>query len=151
MLATVIATCPYKALIRDGDPIKGNLFIGSPSALALAQRAVARWVLGGWCRTISRIAPTFSWIGQLCPVRNQVWRLMFRSARSAQKRHCDGSMPRLRMASVLKERPSAAIDMRAVLDTADIEHPVVLERAECDAVIAAARHTPAFELEPQRL
>ena len=100
---------------------------------------------------ISRIAPTFSWIGQLCPVRNQVWRLMFRSARSAQKRHCDGSMPRLRMASVLKERPSAAIDMRAVLDTADIEHPVVLERAECDAVIAAARHTPAFELEPQRL
>ena len=40
---------------------------------------------------------------------------------------------------------SSAIDMRAVLDTADVEHAVILDRAERDAVIAAARHTPAFE------
>ena len=60
MLATVIATCPYKALIRDGDPIKGNLFIGSPLALALAQRAFARWVLGqpGWRDDFDRAVAT---------------------------------------------------------------------------------------------
>jgi hypothetical protein len=40
--------------------------------------------------------------------------------------------------------------MRAVLDAADVEQPVVLERAERDTVIATARHTPFFELE-QRL
>jgi hypothetical protein len=55
-------------------------------------------------------------------------------AESAQKRHCDVS--------------SAPIDVRTVLDTADIEHPVVLDCAERDAVVAAARHTPAFEFEP---
>src|SRR4029077_12912248 len=34
---------------------------------------------------------------------------------------------------------------------AHVEHPVVLECAERDTVIAAARHSPSFELEPQRL
>jgi hypothetical protein len=45
----------------------------------------------------------------------------------------------------------AAIDMCAVLDAADVEHPVVLECAKRDTVIAAACHRPSFELEPQRL
>lgn len=45
----------------------------------------------------------------------------------------------------------APIDMRAVLDAADVEHAVVLENAIRHAVITAARHAPAFELEPQRL
>ncbi|MDT5372015.1 MAG: hypothetical protein QOC62_6446, partial [Mycobacterium sp.] len=39
----------------------------------------------------------------------------------------------------------AAIDMCAVLDAADVEHPVVLECAKRDTVIAAARHPPSFE------
>jgi hypothetical protein len=36
--------------LADGDPVKGNLIIGSPLAWALATRGVARWVLGhaGW-------------------------------------------------------------------------------------------------------
>jgi len=36
--------------LADGDPSKGNLLIGSPLALALASRALARYVLGrhGW-------------------------------------------------------------------------------------------------------
>lgn len=45
----------------------------------------------------------------------------------------------------------AAIDMRAVLDAADVDHPVVFMCSERDTVIAAARHTPSVELEPQRL
>src|SRR5712675_1862009 len=45
----------------------------------------------------------------------------------------------------------AAIDMCAVLDAADVEHPVVLECAKRDTVIAAARDPPSVELEPQRL
>jgi len=36
--------------LADGDPSKGNFIIGSPLAVAFAQRAVARWCLGrpGW-------------------------------------------------------------------------------------------------------
>jgi hypothetical protein len=34
--------------LADGDPSKGNFVIGSPSALALAQRAIAQY--GFWCR-----------------------------------------------------------------------------------------------------
>ena len=36
--------------LADGDPSKGNFIFGSPLALALMQRAVARWCLGlpGW-------------------------------------------------------------------------------------------------------
>jgi class 3 adenylate cyclase len=36
--------------LADGDPSKGNFIIGSPLAVALAQRAEARWCLGrpGW-------------------------------------------------------------------------------------------------------
>jgi hypothetical protein len=41
--------------------------------------------------------------------------------------------------------------MCTVLDAPQIEHAVVLERAECDSVIAAARHAPSFEFESQRL
>jgi hypothetical protein len=44
--------------------------------------------------------------------------------------------------------PSTAVDMRAVLDAADVEHPVVGECTECDSVVAAARDTPALEFEP---
>jgi hypothetical protein len=47
----------------------------------------------------------------------------------------------------------AAIDVRAVLDAANVEHPVVLERTERTerhTVIAAARHTPSSELEAHR-
>jgi hypothetical protein len=35
-----------------------------------------------------------------------------------------------------------------VLDAADVEHPIVLDCAERDAVVAAACDTPAFEFEP---
>jgi hypothetical protein len=49
-----------------------------------------------------------------------------------------------------RKQSLAAVDMRAVLDTTDVQHPVVFEYAERDAVIAAARHTPPFEFEPQR-
>jgi hypothetical protein len=41
--------------------------------------------------------------------------------------------------------------MRAVPDAADVQHSILLEYGERDAVIAAAGHTPTFELEPQRL
>jgi class 3 adenylate cyclase len=36
--------------LADGDPAKGNFIMGSPLALALLQRAIARWCLGlpGW-------------------------------------------------------------------------------------------------------
>ena len=36
--------------LADGDPSKGNFIIGSPLAVAFAQRAEARWCLGrpGW-------------------------------------------------------------------------------------------------------
>jgi hypothetical protein len=36
--------------LADGDPSKGNFILGSPLAVALMQRAVARWCLGlpGW-------------------------------------------------------------------------------------------------------
>jgi hypothetical protein len=36
--------------LADGDPIKGNFIIGSPLAVALGTRAIARWCLGrpGW-------------------------------------------------------------------------------------------------------
>jgi hypothetical protein len=41
--------------------------------------------------------------------------------------------------------------MCAVLNAAEVEHSVVLECVKRDTVIAAARHPPYFELEPQRL
>jgi hypothetical protein len=41
--------------------------------------------------------------------------------------------------------------MGAVLDAADVEHAIVLERAERYTVIAAPRHTPSFEFKSQRL
>ena len=36
--------------LADGDPSKGNFIMGSPLAVALMQRAIARWCLGlsGW-------------------------------------------------------------------------------------------------------
>ena len=36
--------------LADGDPAKGNLIVGSPLAVALASRGIARWALGraGW-------------------------------------------------------------------------------------------------------
>ena len=36
--------------LADGDPAKGNFIVGSPLALALATRAIARYCLGrpGW-------------------------------------------------------------------------------------------------------
>src|ERR1700758_1912345 len=36
--------------LADGDPSKGNLIIGSPLAITLTQRAIARYCLGrpGW-------------------------------------------------------------------------------------------------------
>lgn len=41
--------------------------------------------------------------------------------------------------------------MGTVLDAADVEHAIVLERAERYTVIAAPRHTPSFEFKSQRL
>jgi hypothetical protein len=41
--------------------------------------------------------------------------------------------------------------MRTVLDAADVEHAIVVERPERHAIIAAPRHTPAFEFKPKRL
>ncbi len=42
--------------LADGDPVKGNFVIGSPLAIALTARAVARWCLGrhGWRDDIHR-------------------------------------------------------------------------------------------------
>jgi hypothetical protein len=45
----------------------------------------------------------------------------------------------------------ASIDVGTVLDPADVEHSVILECAERDALIAAAGYAPSFELESQRL
>ena len=46
--------------LADDDPTKGNLFIGSPLAIALAQRAFARWALGqpGWRDDFDRAVAT---------------------------------------------------------------------------------------------
>ncbi|WNG95466.1 AAA family ATPase [Mycobacterium sp. ITM-2016-00318] len=46
--------------LADDDPTKGNLFIGSPLAWALAQRAFARWALGqpGWRDDFDRAVAT---------------------------------------------------------------------------------------------
>jgi hypothetical protein len=41
--------------------------------------------------------------------------------------------------------------MRPMLDAPDIAHAVVLEEPKGDSVVTAARYTPSFELEPQRL
>ncbi|HZE18390.1 MAG TPA: cyclase, partial [Mycobacterium sp.] len=42
--------------LADGDPSKGNFLIGSPLAVALTSRAIARWCLGrlGWCDDLRR-------------------------------------------------------------------------------------------------
>jgi class 3 adenylate cyclase len=46
--------------LADDDPTKGNLFIGSPLAWALAQRGFARWALGqpGWRDDFDRAVAT---------------------------------------------------------------------------------------------
>jgi hypothetical protein len=46
--------------LADDDPANGNLFIGSPLAWALAQRAFARWALGqpGWRDDFGRAVAT---------------------------------------------------------------------------------------------
>lgn len=49
----------------------------------------------------------------------------------------------------LRCSPSPAVGMGAVIDAADVEHSVILEQPEGDAVVAAARDTPSFEFQAQ--
>lgn len=71
------------------------------------------------------------------------------SRRARPVRHRDGSRPRLRGGGrAAPVRLVASIDMGPVFDAADVQHPVVLKCAERDAIIAAARHAPSFELKP---
>jgi AAA ATPase domain len=46
--------------LADGDPVKGNFITGSPLAVALATRAIARWCLGrpGWRDDMHRAVTT---------------------------------------------------------------------------------------------
>lgn len=46
---------------------------------------------------------------------------------------------------------SSAIDVRSVLDAADVEHPVAGKDPEGHPVITAPRDPPPFELRLQRL
>jgi hypothetical protein len=52
------------------------------------------------------------------------------------------------MVSAREDTAISAIDVRTVFNTAGVEHPIVFDCAERDAVVAAACHRPAFEFDP---
>jgi hypothetical protein len=56
--------------LADGDPTKGNFLFGSPLALALAQRAIARYALGrpGWRDDLRQGLAMARGVGSLCYV-----------------------------------------------------------------------------------
>ena len=57
--------------LADGDPVKGNFTIGSPLAVAIGTRAIARWCLGrpGWHYDIQRAVATAGSTDPMCYVQ----------------------------------------------------------------------------------
>ena len=85
--------------LADGDPSKGNFIIGSPLAIAFAQRAIARYCLGrpGWRDDLrhglamARSADPMSYatVHQLRLLRGDTaWRAEARRSRGARDRGC---------------------------------------------------------------